>query len=100
MTAPDRSGPGVRITLLASERAPSGEPLERVALRDDMDATVGVLLEAVRLALGQEAALQLVGQAKREGVPRASARGHAQGKASRPGARGLVTPRAGAAPRW
>ena len=28
MTAPDRSGPGVRITLLANERAPSGEPLD------------------------------------------------------------------------
>jgi hypothetical protein len=27
-TLADRSGPGVRITLLANERAPSGEPLD------------------------------------------------------------------------
>ena len=28
MTIVDRSGPGVRITLLDNERAPSGEPLD------------------------------------------------------------------------
>jgi hypothetical protein len=45
-----------------------------------VDAGVRVLLEAVRLALGEEAAPQLVGQAEREGVPRAGARRHAGAK--------------------
>ena len=37
MTIVDRSGPGVRITLLDNERAPSGEPLDLVKYRSTAD---------------------------------------------------------------
>ncbi len=63
---------------------------ERVALRSHVDTGVGVLLEAIRLALDKEASPELVADAERERVTRAGARGHRGGKAcgvSAPGTR-------------